>query len=795
MGGVRYSQFVPRWSTLLLLFGVLFDSRFSFNLASPESDSFNRGLPTDTLSLPQDVREGGRPARVGIVASEFSGIVPNGGVGTFYTALAQDLAAAGHEVILLYTQGFRSHSAVGDFEYWRKWYDNSNITLVPVHHAPHYGSSYHASMSYEAYLKLKALNAEEAFDVVHFPDWQGHGYYALLAKHLGRNFLNTTLCVMVHGPLRWARLGNGETLYDPSDIEVDFMEKQTIKFADILLSPSEYLIKWIMSQGWQVPEDSIYIQPYLTPDVKPVEGECTGEKDLIDEIVFFGRWEARKGIRTFCDAINGLVVDLSAREEPGRQFKVTFMGSDRGKINGVSSRVYVGNCIDQWKRSSVEGKTFPISDVTLKSSLNSYQAHKYLQEARCIAVLPSLFENSPLSIFELISMKIPFVASNAGGIPELVHPTSRAKTIFEAGSADQLKEKLLGSLNLPGESLHVRGMYDPQSVHKQWVRWHELEAVKHEVQVTAGLRKKNGVLDVRNLGIDDESLQPELPLNKAMLSNKTTGDLSLCLMLQGNEEAVRATLDSLAAQEMRDYEILLWDTRSDSPGEKFLLENGYTRVVRLNPKLSVGINFIAFVQNSCAKEASGTHLLFVQAGQVLMRNAVRDLWIVALGNKLDITTSFMSLYSIPRPGADLLQRVELDSGDSFHVDVEGLRIFPFVYLGKAVLPGLYQNVFGGPLMIVRREALEDIGGFDLKLPGGYSVWEFYCRASYSGLSMEVLPIGLYLNPMRQGYTRTKKDLQVVRQVLDHFLRDLPEKVRQGVLSMSPDSIASIADLA
>ena len=98
-------------------------------------------------------------------------------------------------------------------------------------------------------------------------------------------------------------------------------------------------------------------------------------------------------------------------------------------------------------------------------------------------------------------------------------------------------------------------------------------------------------------------------------------------------------------------------------------------------------------------------------------------------------------------------------------------------------------------MIVRKEALEDIGGFDLKLPGGYSVWEFYCRASYSGLSMEVLPIGLYLNPMRQGYTRTKKDLQVVRQVLDHILRNLPEKVRQGVLSMSPDSIASIADLA
>ena len=405
---------------------------------------FKRGLPL--VVSPEDRLKEEKVARVGIVASEFSGIVPNGGVGTFYTALAQELAAKGHQVTLLYTQGTRSHSAIGDFDYWKTWYEGFNITLVPVHFQPRFGASYHASVSYEAYMQLKTLHSKMPFDVVHFPDWQGHGYYTLLSKYLNTAgtgiFAETTLCVMTHGPLRWARLGNGETLYDPSDIEVDFMERQTIRFADILLSPSEYLITWIRNQKWPIPEGSIYIQPYLTPDVKVSNGVSKDQEEAssssqIDEIVFFGRWEARKGIRTFCDAINALVGHLTASSneaEANIEFKVTFMGSDRGKINGISSTDYVNECVSRWRESSTEGKSFPLVDVSLQSSLNSFQAHEYLQGANCIAVLPSLFENSPLSIFELISMKIPFIASSAGGIPELVHPSSRDNAIFEAGS-------------------------------------------------------------------------------------------------------------------------------------------------------------------------------------------------------------------------------------------------------------------------------------------------------------------------------------------------------------------------
>ncbi|QDZ22442.1 glycosyltransferase [Chloropicon primus] len=754
---------------------------------APESGGFLLwGLPLTR----SEARGQGGATRVAIVASEFSGIVPNGGVGTFYTALAQELAASGSEVTLLYTQGTRSHSAVGGFEYWKDWYKGFDVDLVPVHFSPHHGSSYHASVSYEAYVTLRDLHASAPFDVVHFPDWQGHGYYALLAKHLGMAFEGTTLCVMTHGPLRWARLGNGEKLYDPSDIEVDFLERQTIRLADVLVSPSEYLIKWIKGQGWQVPDGAVHIQPYLTPDTtgggenlaeKPRSSPLgEGQAPAVEEIVFFGRWERRKGVKTFCDAVGGLVSDLVAQGSSGPRFSVTFMGSDRGTIDGMSSRDYVIRCVQAWEEKVVQGSTSPIKSVSLKSSLNSHQAHAYLKDAKCVAVLPSLFENSPLSIFELISMRVPFIASSAGGIPELIHPSSRGRAIFDAGSDQQLKQKLSNALTAPAESLVVEGMYNPGEVQRQWIRWH------HNVQAAKECEPEQ-ILDLR---VGDDTM--EVDLAQSVTSNRTGGSLSLCVVLDGNEHTSGATLRALAAQESREIEILLWE--SGGSGEEYLRAHGFEAIRRLGQgDHSLGSNFLAEAQNLCVKEAGGSHISFLRSGQILMRGALGELWSAALKKKLDIATSFMSLYKVS--SLPVLETFDQYDGDALTLHVAGMRTFPHVYLGQAVLPGLYQNVYGGPVMVVRRAAFDQVGGFPSDFVDGYSVWEFYCRAASFGLSMEVLPRGLYLSPVKDGYARRRGDEGVVGRILRRHLEELPQQTRADVLSMKPETIKLIADLA
>ena len=39
-----------------------------------------------------------------------------------------------------------------------------------------------------------------------------------------------------------------------------------------------------------------------------------------------------------------------------------------------------------------------------------------------VAVLPSLLENSPYGVLECLALRIPFLCSDVGGVPELIHP-------------------------------------------------------------------------------------------------------------------------------------------------------------------------------------------------------------------------------------------------------------------------------------------------------------------------------------------------------------------------------------
>src|SRR5690606_37923479 len=73
-------------------------------------------------------------------------------------------------------------------------------------------------------------------------------------------------------------------------------------------------------------------------------------------------------------------------------------------------------------------------------------------------------------VMELLHNKIPFLASNRGGIPELVDPRFHSTNLFEP-NAHTLAEKIVSSLNngVPTPLSKV----DLETVHKQWITWHE----------------------------------------------------------------------------------------------------------------------------------------------------------------------------------------------------------------------------------------------------------------------------------------------------------------------------------
>src|SRR5262249_10203208 len=152
----------------------------------------------------------------------------------------------------------------------------------------------------------------------------------------------TQLVVGTHGPTLWSRLSNGEYLTDLVDLELDYMERASVRWADVVVSPSHYLLNWMKDQGWILAENSFVHQNIMPSTACRPLANATGERTKVTELVFFGRLEVRKGIVLFCDALDRL------KSEPDLQhLQITFLGK-AVKINGQDAGKYLAERASRW---------------------------------------------------------------------------------------------------------------------------------------------------------------------------------------------------------------------------------------------------------------------------------------------------------------------------------------------------------------------------------------------------------------------------------------------------------------
>jgi hypothetical protein len=173
---------------------------------------------------------------------------------------------------------------------------------------------------------LRWLAAERPFDVLHAHERLGLPSYALVAKRLGLASADTTMCVATHGPMRWSRDGEQRIATLREDLVVDFMERRCVALADVVVSPSRYMLEWMAADGWRLPERTSVRQNVLATPESPSQG-AGGVADRpatrpVRELVFFGRLDRRKGLAFFCDVVDR----LDARDVP--RFSVTFLGAN-----------------------------------------------------------------------------------------------------------------------------------------------------------------------------------------------------------------------------------------------------------------------------------------------------------------------------------------------------------------------------------------------------------------------------------------------------------------------------------
>lgn len=602
------------------------------------------------------------PLRVGIVTPEVGGLVRTGGVGTAYYHLARTLARAGHRVTLLDASG----TYTGEPAAWLEAYRSLGITVepLPAPAGPPPDGSVPRRRAWAVYTWLGTR--PEPFDVVHAPDWQGTLYYALLARRQGLAFGDTLFCVGTHGPTLWAKEGNGQFVETLDDVESDFMERKSAAWADVVVSPTEYLLAWLAERGWTFPARTV-VQPNLleTDDLPAAAG---GGRRPVAELVFFGRLEPRKGLDVFCDAVDRLY------RTPGvPPFRVTFLGRALD-LPQFSTRSYLAGRAARWP-----------APPTLLDDLDRAAALAYLAAPGRLAVVGSAVDNAPYTVVECLAADIPLLATDRGGIPELVAEPDRPRVLVPPEPAP-LAERLAEALRTGWEP--ARLAFDPAANEAAWQDFHR-----------------------------------RLPRPAAPRPGAARPPVSVVLVHHDRPAHLARALDSLRAQDYPRFEVVLVDDGSETPAalaylerlEPEIADRGWTLLREPN-------RYLGAARNRGAARARGDFLLFMDDDNVAAPQEISTFVRAALASGADILTAVMDVF---RDGAP---------------DRPVRRWIP---LGGDPAAGLFENAFGDANALVRTAVFRALGGFTEEVGVGHEDWEFFARAVLAGYTLEVVPVPLF----------------------------------------------------
>ncbi len=292
-------------------------------------------------------------------------------------------------------------------------------------------------------------------------------------------------------------------------LAVSHLERASIELADVVVSPSAYLVEWMRDQGWQLPEQTLVI-PYFTGSGatgEPIPNLARNEGgDHVQRLVFFGRFEEKKGLRSFVTALNAL--------EPGL-------------IDGVELE-FLGKATATWTRDRVDGLLAEttrraLRRVSFETELDQPEALARLNRPGTLAVMPSLGDNSPNTVYECLEHGIPFIAGKAGGIPELIAPEDRSRVLFEPTS-EGIEGALRRVLSGGSDVRPARPAFDAAASNDRWA------------EVTAMRRRPR--------------------------SHTADGRVDVVVVHRRSREALSRCLSALERQSYSDFEVVVADGAS-----------------------------------------------------------------------------------------------------------------------------------------------------------------------------------------------------------------------------------------
>jgi len=283
---------------------------------------------------------------------------------------------------------------------------------------------------------------KEKADIIH-----AHSYIFFTTNQaaLARKIVRRPLLVHLHGGFDTPRRGRlrGSLFHFKTSFYDPFIGRWTVQAADAVASVSKYDIARA-SQVFGVDRKQIHWVPNAVELGRFKENNCCG-----DVVTFIGRLEELKGIRVFLESCK-----LIARKREHVRFRIVGSGSLRGYVEAESKRF----------------NTDFDSCMEVMGEVSHEQIPQILSQTS-VLVAPSYMEGAPTVCLEASASEVPVVASNVGGIPEMV-VDGRTGFLFPSGDPEACAEKV--SEILSNQKLRRRMGREARDMIKQYYTWEEV---------------------------------------------------------------------------------------------------------------------------------------------------------------------------------------------------------------------------------------------------------------------------------------------------------------------------------
>lgn len=570
-------------------------------------------------------------------------------------------------------------------------------------------------LSTSVYLAFK--NMIYLYDQVHLVEYQeylGPGARLAAAKKSGEIPIDTKLVARCHGSQvyidRAAQNWSGIEIGDVFELE-----RMSLRYADIVSSPTKYLRDLYQSTGYEFDfvNSPILRLPYQYPDVPVVQ------RQSITKLAFVGKRNKMKGYEDFCATVIEVTDPNSARYCPDIS-DILVLGAS---VPGCDEQ-------DDILRKTLESRNIALDMRQLPRAelLSLYES----SSSDTLFILPYGADNHPVVILEMIAYSCAFVSYNTGGIPELV-PNEFHVQFMTPPDQSWLAEKVKNTCNLKPKDLESK------------IKKLRSKAVRDQQRIN------KEIADIYRNGYLSSEDQIALPDHLQ--------DLATIMVPCFNTpiEYVKILIESLNSQILAPKEVLFIDDKSTDKNYGAKLKQLIDSTIKLPYRIITHDENkgLSGARNSGLHYCQTKYLINIDSDDVASPTFVYD-YVNLLEKNPSYSAAVCGLESF------------LDT-DDWNQSKDAEETYRYVALGDCFVLGTTKNVFGHAGSCVLVSKARELGGWDASDRSMWEDWAFYLKMAGRNEKILAFPKVNYfyrVNPgsMLRSYPEYPASQRIVRNI-------------------------------